>query len=95
MILHKYAASPYSSNSVNNSIARIEKSDGILLTLDGVYCCDHPILESLLDATHNIYVLKDDAQARGIKVADERLTQVDYRGFVQLVTQYDSTIAWD
>lgn len=95
MILHKFSSSPYASNTVVDSLSRIEAADGILLTLDSVYCGSHDILDSLLSITPNVYVLKDDTDARGIKIDDKRLKQIDYNDFVTLVTEYDSVIAWD
>lgn len=95
MILHKFASSPYSSNAIVDSIPRIKAQDGILLTLDAVYCSTHDALTQLLEVACNVYVLKDDMIARGVRLENPQVKQIDYNEFVKLVAEYDSVIAWD
>jgi tRNA 2-thiouridine synthesizing protein B len=98
--LHTVNKSPTERNSLDSCISHAVKGSGVLLIEDGVYGAMKGTVKSDLltnamsDVT--IYVLGPDLEARGIakdKIIDGVET-VDYTGFVELVSKFDTTHAW-
>lgn len=93
MILHKFVASPFSSQTIDQTISRIGSEDAVILMEDAVYALNDPkLLQALMNATDNVYVLDSDAKARGISVSKVR--NINYLELVDLVIDHDNVIAW-
>lgn len=69
--------------------------DAILLIGDGAYCANttNGACEQLINTRATLYVLEEDARARGVCV-DERVTAIDMSGFVELTERYARMQAW-
>lgn len=102
MMLHTVNKSPLSHGTLGACLKVLGADDALLLIEDGVYgSINVPENQSTLKAglAHleqgKIFALKEDIQARGI---ESRLIKgivlVDYKGFVELVVKYQSSMAW-
>jgi tRNA 2-thiouridine synthesizing protein B len=72
----------------------MHSSDGLLLTQDSVYAVMDKTLISKLSELESVYVLQEDAQARGVQVASDKIQLISYNGFVELSLQFDKVISW-
>jgi len=102
MILHTINKSPFGHRSYRQCLAALTAKDGILLIEDGTYAlldgehCQH-FNQALAESTIALYVLAEDAQARGITITspfEQGVTPIDMNGFVQLCGDYDSVCSW-
>ena len=95
MILHKVARSPFDSTALQRCLRRISDQDAILLLQDAVYAAfsDNEVTEALR-ALPQVYLLKDDVDARGITNRLYNAKLVGYPEFVQLCAQYNKVISW-
>lgn len=99
-MLHTVNKSPFERNAMESCLAHAPKGGGILFIEDGVYAamqgtsCMDKIAKATTDFT--IYVLGPDVKARGMDVAKvvDGVKVVDYAGFVDLVTQYETVQSW-
>lgn len=93
MTLHKFVASPFSCQTIDQTISRIGSEDAVILMEDAVYALNDPkLLQALMNATDNVHVLDSDAKARGISVSKVR--NINYLELVDLVIDHDNVIAW-
>ncbi len=99
-ILHIVNKSPFERNSLESALAYAKKGSGILLIEDAVYAASGKT--KFADAVKacvgdvKVYVLDPDYQARGlgeVAVVDG-VEAVDYKGFVDLVAQFETTQSW-
>lgn len=90
--------SPFEKLSLDQCLSRINDDDGLLLIEDAVVAAvNGTVLEKKLrESGQAMYVLQPDLEARGF--ADSMLVDgfkaVDYKGFVQLVTQHKRVHSW-
>lgn len=99
-MLHTVNKSPFERNAMDTCLALAPKGGGILFIEDGVYAamqgtsCTDKIAKATTE--HTVYVLGPDIKARGLSVDKvvDGVKVVDYAGFVDLVTQYDTVNAW-
>ena len=98
--LHTVNKSPFGNGSLLSCLKHCKPGDAVLLVEDGVYgalegsSVAGEVKESLDGVT--LYVLGGDVSARGIgagKMMSEA-KNVDYDGFVDLVTEHDRTQSW-
>ncbi|MFT6284185.1 MAG: tRNA 2-thiouridine synthesizing protein B [Arenicella sp.] len=68
--------------------------DGLLLTQDSVYTVMHKTLYSKLTELHSVFVLKEDAEARGVQVKSEHIQLISYAEFVELSLKYEKVMSW-
>lgn len=94
MILHKVSSSPFSHLALQHCLQRIHNTDGLLLTQDAVYATMHQTLQAKLAEHHCVYVLKDDIEARGVKLENNHIQIITYAEFVELTLKYDKVISW-
>ncbi|TRY30153.1 sulfurtransferase complex subunit TusB [Aliiglaciecola sp. M165] len=93
MILHKFVSSPFSCQTIDQTISRISVEDAVILMEDAVYVLnDSKLLQALMNATDNVHVLESDAKARGVSVSKVR--NINYLELVDLVIDHDNVIAW-
>jgi tRNA 2-thiouridine synthesizing protein B len=99
-MLHTINKSPFDGSALDSCVRLAADGSAVLLTEDGVYGAmkgtqKSAMVESAMGKL-NFYVLGPDVKARGI--ADDKLIAgikvVDYSGFVDLVTETDSTQSW-
>ena len=94
MILHKISSSPFEQLALQHCLQRIHSSDGLLLTQDAVYAVMHQTLNSKLEALDAVYILKEDADARGVRVISAHIQLISYAEFVGLSLQYEKVMSW-
>ena len=99
MILHTINKSPFSHQCFNECLRFINPQDSVLLIEDGVYAAKADSAPALqlqqLCATINCYVLAPDCSARGLDAQlSSRVTPIEDRDFVRLVTQHQSVQSW-
>lgn len=98
-MLHTVNKSPSERNSLESCLKHLKMGSAVLLIEDGVYgalkgsSVTKLIERALVD--YQIYVLKPDIEARGMKnrVIDG-IQLIDYEGFVDLVVKHPNVQAW-
>ena len=98
--LHTVNKSPFERDSLSSCVRLATKGCAILLLEDGVFGAmagtDHSdmVKGAMADAT--VYVLGPDLAARGM--SEDRIIDgvqvVDYSGFVDLTTKFDTCQSW-
>ena len=99
-MLHTVNKSPFEKNSLESCLRLAKAGSAVLLLEDGVYAAlqgtkiESEITEKMKELS--FYVLSPDVAARGLaeKPLIDGIKQVDYEGFVDLVTEQDSSTAW-
>ena len=92
--------SPFEKRSLDQCLARIASDDAVLLIEDAVVVAlGGTSYEGDLKAAaaeKKMYVLTPDLEARGFsnKTVVDGFTEVDYEGFVALVTEHDRVHSW-
>ncbi len=87
---------PSSYNIVNQQLSNaVQHEDCVVLIENAVYQClnddnDSPRWQTLVS---HIYVLEEDALARGIKIP-ESFSKIDYNAFVKLTTGHQKVVSW-
>lgn len=94
MILHKISSSPFNHLALEHCLQRLNSSDGLLLTQDAVYGLMHQTLFSKLTEVHSVYVLEEDAKARGVQVESDNVQLISYAEFVELSLKYEKVMSW-
>jgi len=98
-MLHTVNKSPFEKDSLTSCLRLSEDGSSILLIEDGIIAAlegaatSDAIKEAM--KTKKVYALQEDVNARGLqgKVIDG-IEQVDYTGFVKLVTEHDKVQSW-
>ena len=99
-VLHTVNKSPYERDSLETCLRLAEKGSSVLLIEDAVYAAvnDSVASEILAQAMQrvSVYVLGPDLRARGLQQSRllEGVKDVDYRGFVRLVTEHKGILSW-
>ncbi|MDA7947089.1 MAG: sulfurtransferase complex subunit TusB [Hyphomicrobiaceae bacterium] len=99
-MLHTVNKSPFEKTTFDSCLNHARPGDAILLIEDGVYAAvkGTAVAERVaaLNGDLSIYALGPDLSARGIKDTSliERISVVDYGGFVDLVAEHDVSQAW-
>jgi tRNA 2-thiouridine synthesizing protein B len=94
MILHKISSSPFHHQALQHCLQRIHSSDGLLLTQDAVYAVMHQTLRSKLETLDAVYMLKEDADARGVQIKSEQIQLISYGEFVELSLKFEQVMSW-
>jgi tRNA 2-thiouridine synthesizing protein B len=98
-MLHTVNKSPFEKDSLNSCLRLSLDGSSILLIEDGIFAAleGTSVSDSVKEAmkTKKVYALQEDVNARGMqsKVMDG-IEQVDYAGFVNLVTEHDKVESW-
>ncbi len=92
--------SPFEKHTLSQCLSRVAPGGAVLLIEDAV-CAVVPggAFSEQLDtaaAQQKLYVLEPDLAARGFADLNlpDTINRVDYKGFVDLVTQYDLVHSW-
>ncbi len=95
-ILHTINKSPFSSTLFSQCLSRIGTSDSIVLLEDGVYGALNNHSESEALSLVTCYAIEDDIIARGLQkgLLLPHIELIDFKGFVDLTTQYSLTQSW-
>jgi tRNA 2-thiouridine synthesizing protein B len=98
-MLHIVNKSPTERNALESCLATVQAGGAVLLIEDGVYgatrgsACE-PKLRAAM-AKVEVYALAPDLEARGMaNSVSEGVKLVDYSGFVELVTKYNTCQSW-
>lgn len=94
-MLHTVNKPPLDSNALQSALRIASPGAPILLLEDGVYAAkpgarSEALVISAL-ASHPLYALGPDLQARGIPKVIEGITVIGYDGFVELVQKHRVT----
>ncbi len=95
-MLHTLSHSPWQCD-IASLVRNLRAGDDLLLMQDGVVAGieDNDFLDVLSQKTVSLYVLKEDALARGIAARiSTRITSIGYNDFVRLVIKHPSQMAW-
>lgn len=98
--LHTVNKSPFEKRTLEQCLCRASDGASLLLIEDAVVAAtaNTEFSKLLTDAAVNIklYVLTPDLQARGLATDNllPGINQVDYTGFVELVTSHDRVHSW-
>ncbi|MBC3338495.1 sulfurtransferase complex subunit TusB [Pseudomonas proteolytica] len=93
--LHVLSHSPFSDSRLDSCLRLCGARDAILLCGDATYALQagSAPFKALEVSTLVIFVLAEDAQARGLSLP-EWAKSVDYPGFVQLSIDHDKVNSW-
>lgn len=96
MTLHVINKTPSESSALQDSLSAISDGDALLLIENGVYAAVPAYAEHFtrLPKAVQCYLLKDDAQARGIHNLNQDFGAIDYDGFVELSCRYHKVVSW-
>ena len=94
MILHKLSSSPFESTEIAQCLQRVAEQDKILLMENAVYGLNHNQISAQLKAHGRVFVLIDDAQARGVNLPADTFVAVSYSDFVTLCAECTQVISW-
>ena len=98
-MLHIVNKSPTERNALDSCLATAQAGGAVLLIEDGVYgatrgSAAEPRLRAAM-ANVDVYVLVPDLEARGMaNSVSEGVKLVNYNGFVDLVTKYNTCQSW-
>ncbi|CAO98216.1 sulfurtransferase complex subunit TusB [Erwinia tasmaniensis] len=95
-MLHTLMTSPFRCD-LSAILRLLAAGDDVLLLQDGVIAAldGSAPLEALLKAPINLYVLKEDLEARGLLAQiSPRATVVGYTDFIQLAVRNPQQMAW-
>ena len=84
--------SPYTTNSLDSVLRVAPAGAPILLYEDGVYAAAAGAKSAQVQAalaSHPVYALEEDLEARGLPAVLEGVRVINYEGFVELVEQHD------
>ena len=97
MILHTLNKTR-TQEDINHQLSEnICRSDSVILIEDGAYqalTITHCSLAHWSNVAKQVYILKDDALARGIPLDLESLSYIDYKEFVALAVSHNKVISW-
>lgn len=99
-VLHIVNKSPFDRNALDSCLRLARADSAILLIEDGIYAAQKntAVAEKMQQAfaSHRVYALKPDLQARGINPENtiDGISLVDYDDFVKLATEYDKLQSW-
>ena len=99
-MLHTVNKSPFEKTALESCLRLAKSGSSVLLIEDGVYAAlqgtkvSGDVAEKMKDLS--FYVLAPDVAARGLsdKPLIDGIKSVDYAGFVDLVTEHDTSTAW-
>lgn len=93
--LHVLSHSPFSDSRLDSCLRLCGAQDAILLCGDAIYALQagSAPFKTLEARAAVIFVLIEDAQARGLSLPDWAKS-VDYPGFVQLSIDHDKVNSW-
>lgn len=99
-MLHTVNKSPFDKTAFESCLRLAKAGSAVLLIEDGVYGAlqGSKIASEVMTKMKELsfYVLSPDINARGLvdKPLIDGIKLVDYDGFVDLVTEHDSSTAW-
>ncbi len=102
-MLHIIKTSPFSSSALENCLrytnvnANAKSKSAILLIEDAVVAAvdNNRWQQALLSSPHDIYVLSDDVEARGIMAqVNSSFSMLDMVGFVALTAAHKTSLSW-
>jgi tRNA 2-thiouridine synthesizing protein B len=94
MNLHKITSSPFTHLTLQHCLQRIQSTEGLLLTQDATYAVLDKTLYSKLIELQSVYILKEDAEARGIEIKSDKIKLITYAQFVELSLEFDKVVSW-
>ena len=94
MILHKVSTSPFTDQNLLQCLKRKQPTDKLLLIQDAVYAIVKADVQDTLLTHGPIYVLSEDALARGLKIESDLYHAISYPEFVALTLECNQVISW-
>jgi len=97
MILHTLNKTR-TQEEINHQLSEnICRSDSVILIEDGVYqalTITHCSLAHWANIANQVYILREDALARGIPLDLDNISYIDYEQFVGLTLAHSKVISW-
>jgi tRNA 2-thiouridine synthesizing protein B len=98
-MLHIVNKSPFQSNTLTSCLRVAQAGHSVLLIEDGIYAATSgSALEVAINKAAEqlkFFALKPDVDARGMSAkVMPNITLVDYKGFVELVAQNNTSHSW-
>lgn len=97
--LHIVSTSPFASNALVSALKTASQDDAILLIQNGVYAAiETPHMSDLMAQARSglrMYALAEDIDARALPVITQRISKIDYAGFVTLVCEHHNSVSWN
>lgn len=99
-MLHTVNKSPFEKTALESCLRLAKAGSAVLLIEDGVYAAlqGTKVADEVAQKMKELsfYVLSPDIAARGLadKPLIEGVKTVDYGGFVDLVAEYETSLAW-
>lgn len=90
--LHIIRSSAFSSNDLQQALSLASENDRIVLTDDGVYNLNHPLLNK--HTPHTIYCVEQHLIARGINDNLAAATLISMAQLVELTLTHKPVITW-
>ncbi|MBH3404013.1 sulfurtransferase complex subunit TusB [Pseudomonas glycinae] len=93
--LHVLSHSPFGDERLTSCLRLLGASDALLLSGDAAYALQPGTapFSALESRQVKLFVLTEDAQARGVKIPDWA-EAIDYPAFVQLSIHHDKVNSW-
>ena len=93
--LHVLSHSPFGDDRLSSCLRLLGSADAVLLSGDAVYALqpDTAPFSTLQEQAIRLFVLIEDAQARGIEVPDWA-EAIDYPAFVELSIHHAKVNSW-
>ncbi|KGD79561.1 sulfur transfer complex subunit TusB [Tatumella morbirosei] len=95
-MLHTLMRSPWQTD-IRGMIMLLSADDDLLLLQDGVLAAveGNELLRALLQSPATLYVLQEDAAARGITTQiSVEVQKIGYNEFVELTVRHQQQLAW-
>ncbi|QLF91819.1 sulfurtransferase complex subunit TusB [Pseudomonas sp. ABC1] len=96
--LHILSHSPFDGSRLDTCLRLLQAGDALLLCGDATYALASGTRQrqaiECLPVAIALYALAEDIQARALTDLPERLTEVDYPGFVDLCCLHAKSTSW-
>ena len=93
MILHHIQTSANSDNALKTALRFAAVTDSFVFSGNGVNTVLQPQWSSKL-TPYQVYLLKDDIEARGLATLVRSYKQISYNDFVALTLSHNKVITW-
>lgn len=99
-MLHIVNKSPYESNALHSCLRMVRPGQSVVLIEDAIYAATtgnsaQALIAAAQSKQVKFYALRPDMDARGVAArALDKVTLVDYGGFVDLVAEHKTSNSW-
>lgn len=91
--LHLLRQSPFDANDLANCCNILKENDTVVLLDDGCYTLSHSLLSELYNNCTNIFVIKQHAVSRGLKITSS-IQSINITTLNQLIFEHSNSVTW-